>query len=499
MPRFATFVLGTALVLTAASPAEAFCGFYVAGADLRLFNDATQVVLMRDGERTVLSMQNDYRGPPRDFAMVVPVPVVLQKENVKTLSRDVFDHVDRLTAPRLVEYWERDPCARDTDGYGYTFSDDPLAASAYGPNDATIRVRAAPVRIEAKFAVGEYDVVVLGADDSGALDRWLRDHGYAIPAGAEPVLRPYVQQGMKFFVAKVDVTKVKIEDGHATLSPLRFHYDAHDFSLPVRLGLLSSSGTQDLVVNVLARGQRYEVANYENVTIPTNLGVNETARDRFGAFYAGLFDATVASKPRAVVTEYAWNSATCDPCPTPALDPSELDALGADVLPKASAGGFVVTRLHARYAKDALGEDLRFRVARPIAGGRGVPDTRGELGEKTAAPSDENAFQGRYVIRHEWKGDVACASPRRGIWGGPPAGAAAQAATNLAFAPRGASLAAFLVDPVPPEIAKSASAPRAAPKGGGCAGCSAGGGGDGVLVGAAAIALATWRRRRRAR
>src|SRR5437868_5572327 len=90
--------------------ASAFCGFYVSGADGPLVNNATQVVLMRDGMRTVLSMQNNYQGPPADFAMVVPVPVVLQKENVKTLSRDVFDRVDKLDAPRLVEYWEQDPC-----------------------------------------------------------------------------------------------------------------------------------------------------------------------------------------------------------------------------------------------------------------------------------------------------------------------------------------------------------------------------------------------------
>src|SRR5690349_23813325 len=96
-----------------ASPraARAFCGFYVSGADQSLFNNATLVVLMREGTRTVLSMQNNYQGPPENFAMVVPVPVVLQKENVKTLPREVFDHIDQLAAPRLVEYWEQDPCA----------------------------------------------------------------------------------------------------------------------------------------------------------------------------------------------------------------------------------------------------------------------------------------------------------------------------------------------------------------------------------------------------
>jgi hypothetical protein len=99
------------LLLAAAAPrdAGAFCGFYVGGADTKLFNNATMVVMMREGTRTVLAMQNNYQGPPSDFAMVVPVPIVLQKENVKTLPREVFDHVDALAAPRLVEYWEQDP------------------------------------------------------------------------------------------------------------------------------------------------------------------------------------------------------------------------------------------------------------------------------------------------------------------------------------------------------------------------------------------------------
>src|SRR5262245_33533722 len=95
LPRL-VLALPLAMLGVVAMPraADAFCGFYVSGADATLFNDATQVVMMREGTRTVLSMQNDYKGPPSDFAMVVPVPVVLQKENVKTLPRDLFTKVD---------------------------------------------------------------------------------------------------------------------------------------------------------------------------------------------------------------------------------------------------------------------------------------------------------------------------------------------------------------------------------------------------------------------
>src|SRR6187551_1807287 len=94
-----------------APAAQAFCGFYVSGADTKLYNNATMVVLMRHGTRTVLSMQNNYQGPPSDFAMVVPVPVVLQEAQVKTLTREVFAKVDQMSSPRLVEYWEEDPCS----------------------------------------------------------------------------------------------------------------------------------------------------------------------------------------------------------------------------------------------------------------------------------------------------------------------------------------------------------------------------------------------------
>jgi hypothetical protein len=52
-------------------------GSKVRGSDQKLFNNATNVVLMRQGTRTVLSMQNNYQGPPENFAMVVPVPVIL--------------------------------------------------------------------------------------------------------------------------------------------------------------------------------------------------------------------------------------------------------------------------------------------------------------------------------------------------------------------------------------------------------------------------------------
>ena len=330
------------LTLTAlAETASAFCGFYVAGSNAKLTNDATQVVLMRKGTRTVLAMQNDYKGPPEAFALVVPVPTVLREEDVKTLPKEVFAHVEAMGAPRLVEYWEQDPCPQGEEHYGALgFGTGTGTGYGIGGGRGGMRGRDLGVTVEAKFAVGEYQILILSAKDSTGLDTWLRQEKYTIPEGAEPLLRPYVENGMKFFVAKVDPSKVKFDaNGRAALSPLRFHYDSEEFSLPLRLGLANSGGTQDLIVSIFAPYQRYEVANYKNVTIPTNIDVDDRVRNSFGVFYAQLFDTTLARNPGAVVTEYAWQATTCDPCTGPTLQPHELATLGGDVLDKGTVQG----------------------------------------------------------------------------------------------------------------------------------------------------------------
>jgi hypothetical protein len=308
------------------------------------------------------------------------------------------------------------------------------------------------VTVEAKFEVGEYQIVILSAKDSTGLDRWLRSEKYQIPKGAEPLLKPYVAAGSKFFVAKVNPAKVTFVNGMAQLSPLRFHYDTEEFSLPIRLGLANSSGTQDLIVNILAPGQRYELANYKNVTIPTNFDVKDDVRSRFGEFYAALFDRTVQQNPGAIVTEYSWDAGTCDPCPGPQLDYNDFMTLGADVATgkgndesprmrrgrRGGGGAYVLTRLHARYGKD-VPNDLVFKAATPIVGGREQRTGANNELEHGATPDSYNNFQGRYAIRHAWTDAVTCQNPQRGRWGGPPSGqqmAKPQGATDTAFAPR---------------------------------------------------------------
>jgi len=296
------------------------------------------------------------------------------------------------------------------------------------------------VKIEAKFDVAEYKILILSATEATGLERWLKANGYQIPAGAEPLLRPYVEGGSKFFVAKVDPKKVQMVDGVAQLSPIRFHYESEEFALPIRLGMANSTGKQDLIVSIIAN-KRYEVANYKNVVIPTNFDVKDGVRARFAEFYAALYDKTMEANPGSVVTEYAWQSqpySMCDPCPPEIPTTQDAATLGGDIVGgEIAQGNYVLTRLHARYGKNDMKDDLRFREAKPITGGREQWSKQGL--EYGASPAAQNNFQARYAIRHWWTGPMKCANPQRGVWGGPPDGGYRNtiAASKLAYAPRG--------------------------------------------------------------
>ncbi len=479
-------ILCTSFLIAPPEEAEAFCGFYVSGAGEEMFNNATMVVMMREGTKTVLSMRNNYEGPPEDFAMVIPVPQVLEEEDVKTLKNDLFDRVDKLAAPRLVEYWERDPCyqppPRPTRAKG--------GAKRRSAAPKKSKAKSAPdlgVTVEAEFDVGEYNIAVLSAKESTGLETWLTSNDYKIPEGAAPVLKPYVEQGLYFFVARVDPKKIEFnKEGMAELSPLRFAYDSKDFFLPVRLGLLNAKGHQDLIVHILAKNARYEVANYNNVTIPTNLIVKDSVKEQFANFYVSLFDRVLEENPGSVVTEYSWGANSCDPCPGPVLNSNDIMTLGGDIVIKNDASdpfdssptpttktrpakptkkvsrrrgkrrrfrrppnmGWTLTRLHARYTEKDLTEDLVFRKADAIVGGRGTPVgldviEKGAMDEQSAQPSSQNNFQGRYIMLHEWEGEITCEFPQRGIWGGPPSSKSSSSpgtAQNTAFVKREAAL-----------------------------------------------------------
>ena len=389
VPAF-TFLIG---LLIWSTDASAFCGFYVGKADTKLFNKASEVVMARHDNKTVITMANDFKGDVKEFAMVVPVPTVLDKDQIHIGDPSVLKHVADYSAPRLVEYFDENPCRRHDlmeDRMGSLKSVAPASVAAKQERD-----KALGVTVEAQYTVGEYDILILSAKESQGLETWLSANGYKIPPGASPVLNSYLKQNLKFFVAKVNLVE-QSKLGFTHLRPLQIAFESPKFMLPIRLGTVNADGAQELFIYMLTKQGRVETTNYRTIRLPEAQEIPLYVKDKFGDFYRDLFTQQVKREnERGVFLEYAWDMNWCDPCAANPLSAEELHGLGVfwqdgtslkqreRVMPQAQ--NVFLTRLHVRYDAAHFPEDLMFQET-----------------------SDRNNFQARYVLRHPWTGTDDC-------------------------------------------------------------------------------------------
>jgi hypothetical protein len=365
-----------------------FCGFYVSKADSKLYNQASQVIIARNANRTILTMANDFQGDVKDFAIVVPVPVVLQQEQVHVGDPKILERLDEFSAPRLVEYFDPDPCGSMYDEYPSAPGTRGGGATRGGGSSESDS--ALGVTVEARFSVGEYDILILSAKESGGLETWLKRNDYKLPRGANQLLRPYIKQNMKFFVAKVNLQKFE-NTGYQFLRPLQMAYESPKFMLPIRLGMMNGTAEQDLIIYVLSPKGQTEITNYRTVNVPSDAEIPIYIKNEFSDFYKAMFQTAYNREGKKVAfREYAWDMSSCDPCSAQSLDSEELKKAGVFWLNSSSPNNIFITRLHVRYSRDKFPEDLMFQET-----------------------SNRQTFQGRYVLRHPFKGDTKCAARRQ--------------------------------------------------------------------------------------
>jgi hypothetical protein len=381
-----------AALLLAGLQSSAFCGFYVAKADASLFNNKSEVIMVRNGTRNVITMSSDFRGDLSEFAMVVPVPTVLGEKDIRVIERRIFDVLNDYSAPRLVNYYDSNPC-----GYDYRLYDDYPAMSGISVAESVTEkdiqtIAKSSVRIEAQYDIDEYKIIILSAKESDGLQLWLEANGYKVPETARQVLEPYVRSNMKFFLVKVNLDKIMNRQSEY-LRPIQIKFDHAKFMLPLRLGMANSNGSQDMIVYALTTEGRVECTNYRTVKMPTDRNIPLYVEPKFGGFYKSLFEKTYKQEGRnAVFLEYAWNvspytAVKCDPCVGPPPVNYDFVEAGADWITQGNFNQSIFfTRLHVRYSRDKFPSDLQFQVT----------------------PNNEN-FQCRYVMTYPASGsDFSC-------------------------------------------------------------------------------------------
>lgn len=386
-------ILTTVMVIFWSLKTTAFCGFYVAKAGSELYNNKSEIILVRDGQNTTITMSNDFKGDVKDFAMVVPVPNVLKRSDIVIVDRSIFQKLDAYSSPRLVEYYDPRPCYVPVPQLVEVTEDDAdfEMVEDVMPDEMIFEALKYKVKIEAKYNVEEYEILVLSAEKSNGLKRWLTDNGYKIPEKAEEVLEPYIKSGMKFFVVKVDLNKYNPKANGGFLRPIQIKVKSEKFMLPIRLGMANSKGEQDMMVYAFSKQGRIECTNYRTVKMPTGNAIPTFIKKQFGKFYTDAFRNAHSRQGRnAVFLEYSWNvtpswsGVKCDPCVGAPPIAREFVIAGVPWSGQANQKTFF-TRLHVRYSIDKFPEDLFFQET----------------------PNKET-FQARYVVTHPATGDMSC-------------------------------------------------------------------------------------------
>jgi len=326
------------------------CPTIATGTPSELSFDVARVAIARQDSRTTFTVSINPSGDAQEFALVLPVPALLQEDEIRTLNPEIFSRLDGYSAPRRV-----------TDaGCATSSSDADTDTDTDSDSDSDSDTDTDGVEVEAQYLIGEYEITILSATESSGLQSWLDANGYYLPEGAEPRLQEYIDAESYFLAAKV------AEDTEADgepLSPLQVAYDSEVFYIPIRLATLNSPGEQDMVIYAVTATELFEkdtrrvgIANYPEFDIADKC-IWGAASDDFNDFYEDQFtEAWEAMGEGAWTVEYAgtWNDA--NPTSSVSISREDIEALGFDE----SSGDHHLTRLRMRYTPEQATEDLIF-------------------------------------------------------------------------------------------------------------------------------------------
>lgn len=441
------------------------------------------VVLMLSGPVSVVTVMVDYEGALDPFALLVPVPPDVTLDRIRAVKREFVARLEQLSAPRFHAFFEKNPCEpgpveQDWDvryevseaGFPAPWFMPPPERNWTVPNE--IGIATEPVF---KQSENEFRFHVLAVSNSSELDAWLTKRGFSASPEALSALGQVLRDRRKLLVAEVNAQRAELlGNGGLQLGAIRYWSRQPVDSIASTLGLLNSAGVQDLFIYVLHPSQRFQVRNYCNLLLPTNIEVDPAAAEQLGTLYNALFDAQLSRNPASAVTEYVWPTSGCgEPCPNAPLTLYELMSLGGDIMEaqlvssvarrpepasetneekqqfeqqlqgksaseKAQAlrqhgndrrelarryaliarQRYVLSRLHFRYDRKTLPRDIELQAAAEhLEGGIGIPQgPKGVLFNGTH-PAPGSHYQIRFMSLFSWTKSYQCQSPIRWRWG----------------------------------------------------------------------------------
>lgn len=295
-------------------------GGFFSSSEGKLVSSPRQEAVLCVGDDSVqVILRTHFHAGPEEVAWVVPVPS--QPTEIGPFEKTIFDRLDRRTAPHFV-------FPRRKYGCGCVAKVGDRAPSGES------------VRVTGSGTAGIYEWTTLEAADEDALARWLRAHGYAVPAGAAATFRGYLGWYWLAMRVRPDLTGEKTLAPH----PVTYRYAATDVVFPLAISRVSADAENEVLLYVYAK-ERYRCANWENGRIEESalLYDHET---RSGTNYGHLVRYRTAERGGHVFfTEFAARRKQA-------------------ALPDT---GPYLTRLRAVVQRDAMDKDVRLASMGPDA------------------------------------------------------------------------------------------------------------------------------------
>lgn len=204
-----------AALSAAAAPVQACaCGGMVdlEGYDTTVHGET--VILHWDGQTTTVQLQLEAHSDAVEAGLLLPTPAPARAALGES---EMFDELLQAVAPRRQDQW--------------SLFGPPLFGLAGSPGDGAGEAPQG-VQVVDVQDLGPLEATTLTADDPGALDAWLDEHGYTMSEDFADLVTPYVEEEWAFVAVRLTAEGQALD---GALPPLAVTYPSAELVYPMRM------------------------------------------------------------------------------------------------------------------------------------------------------------------------------------------------------------------------------------------------------------------------
>ncbi len=355
-------------------------GFFPAEKDILQNGQAVIFTVDHTAQQISVYMSLSYSGDAEDFAWVVPVP---NEPTLELSNPELFLELDQLTEPEY-NFPPREDCFDPTALLWM------IITGQFGVGGSVPESGRAGMDVSQQGQLGPYDYAVIGGTDAAELTSWLRENGYKVQAAAEPLIKLYSDEGMRFVAMKL-----RANQGSNAVQPVKLSFQGDTAMLPLRFSAVAAEAQTKVRVWVFDQAQ-VAPEGIDRIVMPDDAIV---LKERgFTNYESALQSIVQIANGRGFVTEYAQPTQSMQRNANPELD-GLLDSHA------------FLTRMSSSLAPEQMTFDPLFIQAPNLAAVSNIHNLNNRISPYTCSgeilPAHEQIIQRGSIqgfwVQHRWR------------------------------------------------------------------------------------------------